>query len=1034
MPPVIGAVIAGVAAGITGGVVVGIVVGVATLALGFISQLLAPKPKRATFTEPEEQGITQLIRSAIEPQRVIYGLRVVSGVMTFADVTGTDRKFFHIVISLTGHEVEAIGEIFLNDVPVGPLDANGLATTGRFSGLVRIKKHLGTTNELADSDLVSEITRWTTDHRGQEIAYLYVRLEFNRDTFPTGVPNIKCVIRGRQVFDPRTGQTLWTSNSALCLRDYLIGEFGLKAIGGSPDVEIDESAVITAANICDELIGFPSPLNSPAGLNTIDFTVDPSTDILTQIVAGDKPEPLHLGDGVQLSNSSSPAELPIPLLENTTYFVIPLSAQDDNKTYKLAASLSEARESSTGSPEPIIDITSSGVGVHTITRKFQPRYTTDAVITLSQRPLDIVENLLVPFAGSLIYTQGIYRIFAGAYTGPAVTTITEADMRDEAIEIIKSPSKRTLHNAVRGTFTDQDNKWQTTEFPPHTNPIYQVQDGGDQLFKDINLNFVTDTYKAQFLAKLFNENARQALLLKWPSNLSALEISVMETIEVDLNINGIQIFDNKEFLVIDWIINEKSAIDLILKETAAAIFAFDPDADPTVVDLAPNTSLISAFDPPVAPTGLILTSGTAQLFIKGDGTVISRILASWTAPLDIFVTERGSIAVEFKESNASFYTRLPSIRGDATSIFIEPVEDGIDYDVRIASVNSLGVESTTKLEGLNHTVVGKTEPPANVTNFLAAQNGDVMNFQWTQVADLDLQGYEIRFGPRTASPTYADATPLTKVTRGTAITSALVPPGDWTFFIKAVDTSGNESTTADTSDAEFINTFDIILEDQQAPGWVNLGNGTGIGFVNHYTGVLMPESTLTAADAIDTFGDNYWTEYAVSPVATAVYEAAEQDIDFDDSTRIFAEVLSALGPGETVGNANPQHEIDHRLDAGAYDGFEPWSVGSIKFRFVKQRIVLTTADGKVKITGFNPTIDLKKRTEEDTNVTIGPSGTAITFAQQFHSTPLVKVFIDSASALIPTRTGVTTTGFTAHVFDTSGTEVGGSVDWEATGE
>ena len=365
-----------------------------------------------------------------------------------------------------------------------------------------------------------------------------------------------------------------------------------------------------------------------------------------------------------------------------------------------------------------------------------------------------------------------------------------------------------------------------------------------------------------------------------------------------------------------------------------------------------------------------------------------------------------------------------AVPGDQTEHFILDVEDGVAYDVRVRAVNSLGVKSAFTTVA-NHTVIGKTVPPAEVTGFSAAQNGNAMNFRWTQVSDVDLAGYEIRFNPR-GTTVWADATPLTQVTRGTAITNAQVPPGSWTFLIKAKDTSGNESVNAATSDATMLaEDFDIILQAEEAPRWL----GARTNFVIHYTGVLVPESQNPASDDdFETFDG-----FVPSPVAQAIYEAAEQDIDFDDTVRVWAEIRSALGPGETAGVADPNHEIDYRKDAAAYDGFEPWSIGNIEARFIKQRLVLNTARGVAKVTGFKPTVDLLERSEGATNVVIGAGGTAINYAQQFHVAPRVAVTVDGTTALIGTKENVTTTGFTAHVFNTGGTDVGGTVDWEASG-
>ena len=56
-------------------------------------------------------------------------------------------------------------------------------------------------------------------------------------------------VQGRKVYDPRDASTAYSSNSALCLRDYLTNtEFGL----GEPTSRINDTSFSTAANVCDE--------------------------------------------------------------------------------------------------------------------------------------------------------------------------------------------------------------------------------------------------------------------------------------------------------------------------------------------------------------------------------------------------------------------------------------------------------------------------------------------------------------------------------------------------------------------------------------------------------------------------------------------------------------------------------------------------------------------------------------------------------------------------------------------------------------
>lgn len=187
----------------------------------------------------EARDRTQIVRSSIAPRRVVYGTSLVAGPLVFAASTGSSKEYMHLVVPVAGHEIQGIGDIYFNDT---------IATDERFDGYYRINKHLGTSAQDADTDLVDEVTEWTPDHRLRGVAYFYARLKWNSDVWPTGLPNVNAIIQGRKLYDPRTGTTAFGNNSALCIRDFLVSSFGLSA---SAD-EIDEASFIAAANVCDE--------------------------------------------------------------------------------------------------------------------------------------------------------------------------------------------------------------------------------------------------------------------------------------------------------------------------------------------------------------------------------------------------------------------------------------------------------------------------------------------------------------------------------------------------------------------------------------------------------------------------------------------------------------------------------------------------------------------------------------------------------------------------------------------------------------
>jgi len=221
-------------------------------ALGLALYALTPKPQQGA------QGYKVTAFGSALDHQIIYGKTKVAGARVFDGATGANNKFLHRVIAFAGHEVEEFSEVYLNDykltvnLTTGAVTSavNDAETTTRFNDRVRIIQRLGTSSQTAITEMVNEIPEWTSNHRLRGIAYLYIRLEFDGDVFPNGIPEFTAVIKGKKVFDPRTNTTAWSDNPALCVRDYLSAAYGLV----SPDSEIDDVLVSQAANVCDQTV------------------------------------------------------------------------------------------------------------------------------------------------------------------------------------------------------------------------------------------------------------------------------------------------------------------------------------------------------------------------------------------------------------------------------------------------------------------------------------------------------------------------------------------------------------------------------------------------------------------------------------------------------------------------------------------------------------------------------------------------------------------------------------------------------------
>lgn len=193
------------------------------------------------------QGQTISARHPLSTHKIIFGRTRVGGAIVHMEATSTN-KFLHVVIALTGHEIDAFEKVFFDDKEV-VLNASGIG----FSGKARVQYKLGSDDQTAFASLVAESqSGWSSNHRLRGRSAAYVRMEYDQDKFPSGIPNISFEVRGKKVYDPRTGVTAWSANPALIVADYLSNtRFGL---GASFFDEIDQDDLIAAANTCDENI------------------------------------------------------------------------------------------------------------------------------------------------------------------------------------------------------------------------------------------------------------------------------------------------------------------------------------------------------------------------------------------------------------------------------------------------------------------------------------------------------------------------------------------------------------------------------------------------------------------------------------------------------------------------------------------------------------------------------------------------------------------------------------------------------------
>jgi hypothetical protein len=590
---------------------------------------------------------------------------------------------------------------------------------------------------------------------------------------------------------------------------------------------------------------------------------------------------------------SNPALCIYDYLTNTTYGLAVPAAEINTSTFNTAANVCDE------------SVALAGGGT-------QVRYTCDGVVDTSKTPKVILEDLLSAMAGTLTYQNGQWSLYAGEYRTPTVS-LDESDLRG-SITVRSRLSRKDLFNTVRGKYNEPSNDYQPSDFAEVSNSTYVTEDQGDIITLDRDYPFTNNSIAAQRLAKIELERVRQQITVEMPCKMTAFQLQVGDNVQITNARFG---WTNKVFEVVEWqfVVDKDSendahvpGVNLVLRETASTVYTWS--AEETTIDPSPDTDLPDPFST-ADPTGLTLDSSETQLIRGQNGRIVSRIKVSWDSHPDALVYEGGSFRVQFRKNPSTIWEDLPIIPGDKTFTYVTDVDDRGTYDVRIRATNVRGGQSSW-VEDLGHTVVGKTTPPPNVTGFNASSTLGLVRFSWDQLDILDVYGYEIRYGE--GGIQWNDAIPLTVAKQGTSETTASVPPGSWSFLIKAVDYVGlYSSSPAVDSDVTVSNANTVLnaIADGDFPGTVD-------NFVRHYVGVLAPDDKNLASD----YGFSTFDVFVPDPEQICVYTSEEIDLGSDQTVRTWGVIESALGPGVTTGTANPTLQICYRSDGDSSSGGE----------------------------------------------------------------------------------------------------------------
>ena len=623
----------------------------------------------------------------------------------------------------------------------------------------------------------------------------------------------------------------------------------------------------------------------------------------------------------------------------------------------------------------------------------------NAVLDTSKKIIDNVRTLLSGCRGYLPYTSGKYKLIIET-TGSASITLTEDDI--EGGYTLNSENKNDKYNRVIVSFINPARNYQVDEvqFPPiddsgltsaDQHATMKTADGGFLLEGKFDFQTITSPYQAEEMAEIILRRSREALKLNINVAGDGYDLAIGDIVNITHSSLG---FSAKAFRVLAITFNEDFSLGLTLVEYQASHYTW---ASKTVVTSTPSTTLPNPFviQPPASVTL------TDTLVEYNDGTVIVALDVAVGASPDSFVD---FYQVEYKLSTDSNF--IIYAQGSGLNHRVLNVIDQKIYNVRVKAVNSFGVSSS--YVSATRTIVGAIEPPSDVEDFACNVVGQEAHLGWTQISDLDLAFYSLRFSEETdGTADWQNSVALVeKVSR--PATSISVPARAGTYLIKAVDKLGNFSSNATAVISNVTSTlnFNAVATQSEHPSFSGTLTNTVITddaieldsseLFDSASGDFDDETTrffdsgVANADFLSSgnyqFSDviDIGAKHTARITASLTQTSDNPDDLFDNRSGDFDDAKSNFD-GDTPANANAHIEIATSDDNSTFTSFQNFVIGDYTARYFKFRVVLISRDNAStpRVTAVTVTIDMPDRIFSGNDISSGAGTKTVTFTNPF---------------------------------------------------
>jgi len=725
----------------------------------------ARQAKDAYNAAQKDRSITVSLVDA--PRSRIYGrVRNADGIL-FKGTYGDKKQYLQMVIALAAHEVDAIESVYFGDVLVG-LDGSGYVTTSPWN-TSNVSSHFK--DLTLDGSGNGSFTPSSGGFWGIGLSLLSGSVSvYVTQSDGTSVPVSFTVVGGTTI--------IVSGGPSLAGRTVTIA---LQGSAAQSKARVQKFTGAPGQDLSGYLVGnFPSLIQSAKhrfeGIACLLVTLEYSQDAYPQgipqisaLIRGAKVYDRRTGVTAWTQNCAVIAD------DWARYSAGGGAADDELDTASFTSAANACDVTHTFS-------TRNQDGV--VTNTSRPMYTCNIALDTTADASENFAAIVESMAGQWAWSSGKLRVRAGAYRSP-VDTITESWLSGVGdIEIVGTLPRSERVNVITPTIYNSAANY--TQAPQARVPAAAYIDlDGQELPQEITLEGVTDVDHASHICGVMMRESRQALTVKLPCKFKAYPLEVFDLVYVTLPRFG---WNAKVFEVLATEMTQSGGVVLTLKETDASVF--DPDAEFTRQDPAPNTALPDPFTVPALSIATI-QSGTAQLLKQSDGTIVSRMLVTWAAVQDEAVRNGGAIEVVARR----FFTDeqvAATVAGTETQVYLGGLQDGCAYAVTIRARNKLVVGQWAVQQA--HVVLGKSAAPSNVAGLAAAVVPGAVRISWNECTDVDYSLTRLRYGA-----SWAAGTPLKFDRPGTSYDWQWPALGSYTIWAVHEDSSGNLSTPVSTS-------------------------------------------------------------------------------------------------------------------------------------------------------------------------------------------------------------------------------------------